>query len=126
MAGEITVEEIAEMQPDSKEAGVPVFKATCPSESYVTFAFLESVEGVAAYHVYSAQRGDFQRLMDRIVRQFCANDPTQVTFFNVISDKLRDVLHGFEEETRVAEEGPHEGEEYDVLVGVWDPTGTEA
>lgn len=123
----IEVEEIAEMEPDSEEAGIPVFKATHRSGSYLTFAFLRSIEGVAVYHVHSEQRGDFRRLMDRVVRQFCANNPTQVTFFNVVSEllpgrDLRDVVEGFEEETRVAHEGPHEGDEYQVLVGVWDPT----
>lgn len=124
----IEVEEIAEMEPESKESGIPVFKATTRAGSYLTLAFLRSVEGMAVYHVDSKQHGDFKRLMDAVLAKFEANNPTQVTFFNVVTELMGgkdpdDVLHGFERETREAKEGPHEGEEYEVLIGTWEPQG---
>lgn len=125
---QIEVEEIAEMEPESKEAGIPIFKATTRSGSYLTFAFIRSVEGMAVYHVESKQRGDFKRLMDAVLAQFCSNEETHVTFFNVITEfmsggDLDDRLTGFEREERVAEEGPAKGEKYDILSGHWDPQG---
>lgn len=124
----IEVEEIAEMEPDSKEAGIPIFKAETNAGSYLTFAFLRSTEGMAVYHVESRRYGDFKRLMDAALAQFCGNTETKITFFNVVTElmggkDLDDVLIGFEREERVAEEGPYEGEKYDILVGHWDPQG---
>lgn len=124
----IEFEEIAEMEPDSAEAGIPVFRATTSAGSYITFAFLRSTEGMAVYHVDSRRYGDFKRLMDATLAKFCGHEETQITFFNVVTEfmggkDLDDVLIGFEREERVAEEGPHEGEKYDVLAGHWDPQG---
>lgn len=120
--------EIAEMDPESTEAGTPVFVAETRAGSYVSFAFLSSVEGVAVYHVVSEQRGDFARLMDAILAKFMGNSATQVTFFNVVTEfmggrDLDTVLDGFAREERVAEGGPHAGEKYEVLTGTWEPQG---
>lgn len=124
----IEVEEIAEMEPDSAEAGIPIFKATTRTGSYLTFAFLRSHEGMAVYHVRSHQHGDFKRLMDAVLSQFQSDDATHVTFFNIVTElmggrDLDDVLHGFEREMWTAEEGPYKGEDYTVLTGTWEPQG---
>lgn len=120
----IEIEEIGQMDESSREAGVPVFKAENNAGSYIYFAFLESISGLTIYKVESNRYGDFKRLMNRIIDQFQAGEDTQVTFVNVISEwlpkrNLGDVLQGFERETWEAQEGPHEGEEYDVLTGIW-------
>jgi len=125
----IEVEEVGEMDPESQEAGVPVFKAETRAGSYITFAFLTSVDGMSVYHVDSQRYGDFKRLMDAMCAKFHpGTDKVHVTFFNVVSElmagkDLDDVLKGFEREERVANEGPHEGDKYDVLTGQWYPRG---
>lgn len=120
----ITIEEIGQMDDESQEAGIPVFEARTVADSYMKFAFLESFPGLTVYHIESNRYGDMKRLMNKVVDQFQAGEDTEITFINVITERLPgknldEVLTGFEWETWEAQEGPHKGEEYEVLRGVW-------
>lgn len=124
--GPVEIGEIAQMEPESEEAGKPVFMARLGQRSYITFAFLDSWDGITVYHAESHRKGRMAALLDAVCKRFMNSKPTQITFANVVSEwtegrDLRNVLKGFEEETRVAEEGPHEGDKYQVLVGTWEP-----
>ena len=119
------IHEVGEMDEQSAESGIPVFSVVANSGSHMEFAFLESIEGMTVYHVDSVQYGDFSRMMEAVINQFQNGEPTKVTFMNVISEwlprkNLGDVLEGFERQTWEAREGPHEGDEYEVLVGTWE------
>jgi len=124
--GPVEIAEIAQMQPESEEAGKPVFMARLGERDYITFAFLDSWDGITVYHAESHRKGRMAALLDAVLKRFMNSNATQVTFANVVSEwtqgrDLRNVLKGFEEETRVAEEGPAAGDKYQVLVGTWEP-----
>jgi len=124
--GPVEIGEIAQMAPDSAEDGKPIFMARLGERSYITFAFIDAWEGLTVYHAESHRKGRMAALLDAVLKRFMNSQPTQVTFANVVSEwtpgrDLRNVLKGFEEETRVADEGPHKGDKYQVLVGTWEP-----
>jgi len=125
---DVSLDEIGEMDPRTKDAGAPVFQAKTPEGSFVNFAFLEhDVAKVRFFDVQSEKKGDFSRLMDNVLVHFMNGSPTKVVFANVITSwlagrDLDDVVDGFDRRTVEAVRGPGAGDDYDELVGVWDPT----
>lgn len=129
---DVSLEEIGEMHPNTADAGAPVFQAKTPEGSFVNFAFLETDDAqVRVFDVMSEKKGDFSRLMDNVLVHFMNGKRTKVVFANVVTRwlagrDLDDVVDGFDRRTVEAVRGPGAGDEYDELVGVWDPTRGDA
>lgn len=127
---------VGEFHPDSASPGTPVFEAKTENGSYLTFAFLpDEVEDAYlwVFHANSYVPGEFSFLMNRVFHHFGGDPPEArtVAFSNVVTEFLRganldDKLHGFDRETRVVENGPQAGDEYEILAGTWDPNRGES
>lgn len=104
---DISLEEIGEMDPSTPDAGAPVFHAKTPEGSFVNFAFLETDDAqVRFFDVQSEKKGDFAN----VITEWLAGRDLDV------------VLDGFDRRTVEAQRGPYAGDDYDELVGVWDPS----
>lgn len=104
-----------------------VFEARTDS-SYLQFSFDTVVDDIdlRIYTVRSAETGGMKRLLDYICREY---ECETVRFVNVISQRLRERLQGFEEKTvHVPEDHPSgvAGQPYQVLDGTWHPSGGDA
>lgn len=121
MADDVTVEKDGETQ----DSGMDVFKASV-HDSEMEFSFDTVADGVdlRVYHVRSTQRGDMKRLLDHVCREY---ECETVRFVNVISERLRKRLEGFEKKTMHVPDDhptPMAGEPYQVLEGDWKMTQT--
>jgi len=130
----VEVEEVGEFGPDSAAPGTPVFQVENGKGSFLTVAFLpDEVESAdcRVFHVGSVSRGDMKRLMNEVAYRWYNGRPIGVVFANVVTEWLdgRDldtVLTGFDRETVEEVHDTFEGDEYDELLGTWDPSYGEA
>lgn len=133
VAEDIRLRGVGEFDPESVAPETPVFLMETDGGSYITFAFLpDEVESpyMRVFHAHSEERGEFRRLMDKALSHFQGSEkePKEVVFANVVSEmlpgpNLEDRLDGFERESAEVVRGPdaYIGDEFDELVGTWDP-----